>query len=175
MSSSDDFLSILQMHKDDFDSHERGFEFVIGDKIQKFSSFLKPTISYTYLNLGLIPQYCFIQPDFTDTDYKLYFDNIKKITSLDYDTLIHNKDKKLDFSIYSYPNGKLLDIFKNIIGRSKISPEQIPTFGRIGLYNSTPLEKKAPRIYFFVGHNCVLHILFFDPFHSVYPEKKAFS
>lgn len=166
----DAFLSCLENHAEDFDTHERGNVYECGDPFIRggYSKYLKPTISYNYLNYDQFPDYCFNHASFTADDFKIYFKKIKQISSTTYHSLITTSDKSLDFTIYGNGNPELVGYFKSIVGLSNIKPEQRPSFGRIGLYNSTPLDPKAPRIFFFIGHQCMLHIFLFDPFHQIY-------
>jgi len=169
-----DFRYILEEHTNDFDESGRDHIFEIGDKVlNKHSSHSKPSFSYNYLNISTCPEYCFNHLDFDSSDYNMYFQNVRRISKLTYHELLEQGNKKeIDFTIYTSINSALKKEFNKLINNIKLSPEQTPTFGRIGLYNSSYPGGKAPRIFFFVGHHCMLHILFFDPYHQLYPEKK---
>lgn len=167
-----DLISALEDHTENFNELERDDIYILGDKIlPNYSKHKKPSISYNYLNIGNVPNYCFNNPQISDDDYKIYFKKIKEICSRTYDDLINANHDSLGFTLYSSPNGKLWEQFKNIVGEKNLTAEQKPAFGRIKLYDSVNEGDKAPRIFFFVGHNCTLHIFLFDLFHQIYPKK----
>lgn len=167
-----DLIAALIDHTDNLDEIERDDIYIFGDKIiPNYSKHKKPSISYNYLNIGNVPNYCFNNPQISDNDYKIYFQKIKEICSRTYDDLLNARQDSLGFTVYSSPNGKLWEQFKKIVGEKNLTSEQKPAFGRIKLYDSNLTNAKAPRIFFFVGHRCTLHIFLFDLYHQIYPKK----
>ena len=162
---------------EEFDTLGRDKLYSSGDPFQYATSkFFKPTISYNYLNINIIPKYCFNQTDFNESDYKIYFEKLKVISNTPLSELEEIKDRTLDFKIYTGTVKKeLIDCFKTIIGRKDLRNNQIPHFGRIGLYNGEKKGDKAPRVFFFVGHYSTLHILLFDPYHDIYPDYMSYA
>ena len=166
-----DLFDALNEHTYNLDDLGRDDTYLLGDKFApNYSINKKPSISYNYLNIGNSPSYCFNNPQISDLDYNIYFKKIKEICSQTYDDLL-NKRNALGFTVYSSPNAKLWEQFKKIVGDKTLTSEQKPTFGRIKLYDSITKGDKAPRIFFFVGHSCTLHIFLFDLYHQIYAEK----
>ena len=165
------FDDILSMHAEEYLDLNRDNIYRLGEIVNlETKEVFRPKISYTYLNIRLIPDFCFNHQEFSEGDYKIYFSKIKKICNTTYESLIQDKNKDLDFMVYSKPNKDLLKCFKLIVGDKYLTEDRIPPFGRIGLYNSKKKGDKAPRIFFFVGHECVIHILLFDAYHALYPD-----
>jgi hypothetical protein len=169
--------SMISLHINDYEELGRDKVYKAGDKFIKnvSSNFFKPTISYNYLNINIVAKYCFHQNDFTESDYKIYFDKLKTISTIPLPDLENTKDKTLDFKIYTgNVKAELLDCFKKVVGRTDLNDDQIPYFGRIGLYNGRKKGDKAPRIFFFVGHYATIHILLYDPYHLIYPDEMTY-
>ncbi len=171
------FEEMVSTHIDEFESLGRDKIYSGGDLLLNTNSrFFKPTISYNYLNINIITKYCFKQTDFNENDYKIYFEKLKIISNTPLTELEELKDKSLDFKIYTGSVKKeLIDCFKKIIGKDDLKSNQIPYFGRIGLYNGLKKGDKAPRVFFFVGHYSTLHILLFDPYHDIYPDEMKYT
>lgn len=171
------FEDIVSTHIEEFNELGRDKVYLGGDKVFKDnSSVFRPTISYNYLNINIIPDFCFKQPEFTEFDYKIYFEKLKIISNTPLPDLESIKDKGLDFKVYTGSVKKeLLDCFKKVIGKDTLHANQIPYFGRIGLYNGKKKGDKAPRVFFFVGHYSTLHILLYDPYHKIYPDEMVYA
>lgn len=130
-----------------------------------------PLFAYDYLNLDH-PEYSFHHEKFDQSDYRIYFSQVKKISQICIGDLMDNHRQKDHFKISLSPNRNEKVLLENAISR-RLNDDQYPPFGHFHLY--TPKEKidgaKAPRIHFFLGRFCVMYILYYDPFHKVHNTK----
>lgn len=162
----------------EFEEEEFDLKFRLGQKVYKLNLDFTPTIAYDYLNIDDDLDYSFHHSEFHSftcekspkkSDYNIYFDKIKALCTKTLDDSINNSHYTEHLKVIN-PNKKLLDIVKKIFGVSYISHEQLPQFGELGLYTNK-VGNKAPRIFFFIGNLGVIYILFYDPFHSIFPKK----
>jgi hypothetical protein len=127
-----------------------------------------PTFSYSYLNIGKIPEYCFYHDDFLQEDYKNYFKTVRTFSNMTLGDIIRDKHK-YKFSLNYSPSGDDLEHILSIAGVSNLDKEEIPPVGHFHL-NFEPKEAGIKRrvIHFFLGNNCVFHIMLYDPNHQVH-------
>ena len=162
------FEEILSLHTEEVIDLGRDLSLEIGDNPSITREF-KPKISYDLLSFQKDKDICFTSEAFTKEDFHIYFKKMITISRTSLGDLMDGKPD-IDFTIYSGANKKLKDIFFKSINAKKYV-ETIPSFGRVGLYNSADGNGKAPRIFFVVGHHATLHILACDPNHLIYEAK----
>ena len=163
-----DFEEILKYHSEEIVDLGRDLDLELGDN-PKITPEFKPRISYNLLSFGNDPDVCFTSSKFTKEDFHLYFEKMKEVSQTSLGDLMSG-DTDLDFKVYSGVNTQLKKLYFGLIG-ARGYVEAIPSFGRIGLYNSEDGTGKAPRIFFAVGHQATLHILACDPEHKIYSAK----
>lgn len=164
------FDDIVSGHADEIVGMDRDLNLQIGDRTSIVYEF-SPNISYDLLKLGENPGMCFTSESFTKDDFHIYLSKMSEVTKTSMGDLIDG-NSNVDFKIYDGSRKELREIYFKAIG-GRPSAEQVPSFGRIGLYNSDDGEGKAPRVFFVVGHYSTLHILLCDPEHKLYPPKNA--
>lgn len=162
--------------KDDLNEihHKYSFNESIADEDISKSKNTTPVFCYDLIDLDKT-DYHFKQSCFDNVDIQAYFSQIKKISTSTIFELIKNNENGNDDDLKLHRaevKGNLLTILK------KIYPKPVNYFPEIyhfALY--TPKGKKAdrktgdkaPRIYFLVGRNSMLYILFYDPYHEINP------
>lgn len=115
--------------------------------------------------------YHFNQP-FVDNEANLYFQRMKEFSGLSVNYIVDHSDYKSHF-YRSDIRGNLKRVFDSI--DPKIS-EANPLIFHFALDpDSTVTDadrstgRRNPRVYFMIGYNGMLHILFFDPYHELNP------
>jgi hypothetical protein len=151
-----------------------------GDKInnEDISNSQKhsPLFCYNYIDLDQT-EYNFNQDCLDSIDAKFYFKRVKQISQKLLEDSIDNSSYKDHFRIYNSPNKKMKDLFKKISGSKYVIDEQLPSFGEFALYTdeeglaNRAIGKKSPRIHFFIGPYGIIYILFYDPYHEIFPTK----
>ncbi|SDP90507.1 hypothetical protein SAMN05428975_3445 [Mucilaginibacter sp. OK268] len=130
-------------------------------------------IAYDYIDID-ITDYCFDQSCLDGDDAYHYFFTLKEFSKLTTKKLTTELHHEYHFHIYSKPNSKLISLVEKISGTS-FTPETQPLIGQFALYTEENASRssgtKSPRIYFIIGKNAVMHILFYDPFHEINPGK----
>lgn len=125
-------------------------------------------VSYDLVDLERTP-YHFFQ-DFTLRDTQAYFSLMKRISGSTVNDLL-NSEKEFHF-YRTDVRGNLKKVL------NMISPEAVeadPLIFHFALYTDADViadrEKdiRAPRIYFMLGRNGVVYMLFFDPYHEINP------
>lgn len=159
------FEDVLSMHTEEIIDLGRDLKLRIGDSPILARDF-SPRISYDLLSYKKNNEICFTSEKFTKDDYHIYFKKMIELSNAKMGDLIDG-DTNLDFVVYSGANKHLKEIFFEQIGATAFV-ESIPSFGRLGLYNSDSGKDKAPRIFFAIGHYSTLHILACDPEHKIY-------
>jgi len=134
-----------------------------------------PLFSYDLIGLNLT-EYNFNQDCFDLKDIKTYFEKVNFISKKSINDLIDSTNYRNHFHVISYPNAKLKELIKKISGRSTLRDEQLPIIGQFALYTddyeaSRASSRKSPRIYFLIGKNAIFYVLFYDPYHEIYPKK----
>ncbi len=130
-------------------------------------------IAYDYIDIDRT-DYCFDQPCLDGDDAFNYFATLKEFSKLTAKKLTTELHHTHHFHIYSKPNAKLISLVEDISGKS-FTPETQPLIGQFALYTEENASRestvKSPRIYFIIGKNAVMHILFYDPYHEINPGK----
>ncbi|MFI1770365.1 hypothetical protein [Thalassobellus citreus] len=162
------FEDILKVHTEEVIDFDRDLNLKKGDSPSITREF-KPRISYDLLSFKDNEEICFTNSCFVKEDFHIYFEKMIEVSKTKLGDLMDG-NTELDFKIYSGVNKALKSIFLSSLGERGYV-ETIPSFGRIGLYNSSDGSGKAPRIFFALGHQSTLHILACDPEHKVYNSK----
>ena len=133
------------------------------------SSSVPCVIKYDYIDLGKT-EYHFKQ-QFEQEEIHGYFDRVKLLTTTTIDTL---KERTRQLHLYRNDiKGKL----KSMV--SRIYPEMLrsnPIIYHCSLLDMSPDDQanrdkgiRNPRIYFMLGTNGHIYMLFFDPYHELNP------
>tara|TARA_R110001632_G_scaffold232421_1_gene373163 strand:- start:3310 stop:3834 length:525 start_codon:yes stop_codon:yes gene_type:complete len=156
---------------------ERDLKFRLGDDFP-ITFTTTPSIAYDYLNINDDLDYSFHNPEFlkmeseefpNKSDYNIYFDKIKNLCKKSLDESLNNSSHKEHLKTVN-PNKNLVNVVKKIFKKNHIPPEQLPQFGEFGLYTNKK-SNRAPRVFFFIGNAGMIYILFYDPFHKIFPSK----
>lgn len=128
------------------------------------------TVQYNEIDLGETP-YHFNQP-FVGNEANLYFQRMKEFSELSVNYILDHSDYKVHFNRTDI-RGNIKRVFDSIdpnIARANplifhfaLDPESTVTNA-----NRTN-GVRNPRIYFMIGYNGMIHILFFDPYHELNP------
>lgn len=126
-------------------------------------------IKYDYIDLG-ITDYHFKQK-FEQEEIEAYFERAKQLTTTTIDTL---KNRARELHLY---RNEIKGILRKIV--RLIYPEMLesnPIIYHFSLLDKSPEDKadrtkniRNPRIYFMLGTNGHVYMLFFDPFHEINP------
>ena len=125
-------------------------------------------VSYDLVDLCETP-YHFLQ-EFTWRDTQAYFSLLKKISGSTVNDLL-DSEKGLHF-YRTDVRGNLKKLLR------KISPQAVeanPLIFHFALYTDEGVmadrsqDIRAPRIYFMLGRNGIIYMLFFDPYHEINP------
>ncbi len=166
--------------KDFLEEEGRDFRYKIGDKAINLHSDLDftPIISYEYLNIDALADFSFVQPEFQSftseqypdkSDYHIYFETIKYVCSKKLNDLL-NEDYTKHFKTINNPKKELVEIVSKILNIKNNTKMQLPQLGEFALYTNKN-GNKAPRIFFFIGNLGIIYVLFYDPFHKIFPLK----
>lgn len=162
-------FNFYQDESSSYDSRQYNFGLPIDGKELAAGYGQKPLISYNFIDIDKT-NYCFDQECLDADDILWYFELLKEFSSKTINELI-DSDYKKHFHLYHNPNPQLKSLLKSISGVT-LRPETTPTIGQFALYTDRELASrknkiKSPRIYFIVGHNAVMYILFYDPYHEI--------
>jgi hypothetical protein len=129
-----------------------------------------PVFCYDLIDLGET-DYHFTQSCFDNKDIKAYFTQIQKISRSTIFQLTDERDRGLHL-YRSEINKKLRVALQKLSGKKEIDDFTVYHFA---LYTSKEEKAdrktgvKSPRIYFLVGANSMLYVLFYDPYHEMNP------
>ena len=161
-----------------FDFEEEGeiqdlhFNFDFGYEVNPLKSPSKrPTVSYLYLDFN-DGEFKFNTKHFTKKDSKIYLKKMNLYAQKSLKELIDNSTNDEHFTVNANLTKKELSLLTKLMGDKEISEENIPILGHFALYTEKyeeGKETKAPRIFFLVGEQSIMHILFYDPFHKIHP------
>lgn len=170
-------LNILDEIQYFIEDEERDLKYQLGDNFL-IPLTTTPSIAYDYLNIDDVPEYSFHNPEFLKTeseefpnksDYNIYFNKIKDLCKRSLDDSLYNLPYTEHLKTIR-PNKNLLSVVKKIFKKDYIPDEQLPQFGEFGLYTNKNNDR-APRVFFFIGNVGMIYILFYDPFHKIFPGK----
>lgn len=125
-------------------------------------------VSYDLVDLQKTP-YHFLQ-DFTLRDTQAYFSLMKRISGSTVNDLL---DGEKDLHFY---RTDVRGILRSLL--YEISPKAVeanPLIFHFALYTDQGVvadrdkDIRAPRIYFMLGRNGIIYMLFFDPYHEINP------
>ena len=135
----------------------------------KISHAVPCVIKYDYIDLG-ITAYHFKQ-EFKQEEIRGYFERVKLLTTTTIDTL---RERARELHLH---RNDIKGNLKRAVGC--IYPEMLhsnPIIYHCSLLETTPQERadrakgiRNPRIYFMLGTNGHVYMLFFDPFHELNP------
>ena len=130
------------------------------------------TVQYNEIDLGRTP-YHFNQP-FEGNEANLYFQRMKEFSELTVNYIVDHSDFKAHFNRTDI-RGNIRDVFDSInpniakanplIFHFALDPESTVTNA------NRATGVRNPRVYFMIGYNGMIHILFFDPYHELDPVK----
>ena len=131
------------------------------------------TVVYNQIDLAK-SDYNFNQP-FFNNEANLYFQRMSEFAGESINSIIDNVDYKLHFH-KSDIKGRLKEVLDKIDKRIAKANPLIYHFALDPDCKVTNANREQnvrnPRIYFMVGYNGMIHILFFDPYHELNPDKK---
>lgn len=171
-------LNILDEIQNFIEDEERDLKYRLGDNFT-LSFDTTPSIAYDYLNIDEVPEYSFHHPEFlkseseefpNKSDYNIYFHKIKNLCTRSLEDSLYNQPYTEHLKTIN-PNKNLLNVVKKIFKKEHIPAEQLPQFGEFGLYTNKG-NNRAPRVFFFIGNLGMIYILFYDPFHKIFPMKE---
>lgn len=127
------------------------------------------SVQYNEIDLGST-NYGFDQP-FEGNEANLYFKRMKEFSERTLNEIRENSNYRLHFNRTDV-RGNLKHIFDSIDPKiAKVNPLIFHFALDPDNKNHANREKniRNPRIYFMVGRNGMIHILFFDPYHEINP------
>lgn len=137
----------------------------------RLSMSLPIVVKYDYVDLNLT-DYHFCQ-DFTLRDTQTYFAMMKEISSNTIDKLTDRAKRERGFHFY---RSNLTGNVKRAINRlMPDADDDCMIVYHFGLYEcdsrkaSRSTGERSPRVYFLLGANGFIYILFFDPYHELNP------
>lgn len=129
------------------------------------------SVQYNEIDLG-DTQYGFDQ-GFEGNEANLYFERMRELSEQTLNDIMDDADYKLHFNRTDV-SGNIKRIFDTIDTKiAKVNPLIFhfaldPTNKK---YADRKKHIRNPRVYFMVGRNGMIHILFFDPYHEINPTK----
>ena len=128
------------------------------------------TVQYNEIDLGK-SSYHFNQP-FVGNEANLYFQRMKEFAGLTVNYIVDHSDHKSHF-YRSDIRGNLKRVFDSIDPRIA---KANPLIFHFALDPDSTIKETSrskglrnPRVYFMIGYNGMIHILFFDPYHELNP------
>lgn len=129
------------------------------------------TVQYNEIDLGKTP-YHFNQP-FVGNEANLYFQRMKEFSELSINYIVEHRDYKSHFNRTDI-RGNIKKIFDSIDPKiAKVNPLvfHFALDPECKVVANRETGERNARIYFMIGYNGMIHILFFDPFHEINPIK----
>ncbi len=127
----------------------------------------KPVFDYEYLNIEILPEYCFCKENLPKEVYTEYFKKVK-----DYSNKTISELKNIrHFKITTSPSKTEKLIYKKLVLKNEnanIDIHEMPMMGHFALWTD---DLNAPRVFFIVGRMALLNILLIDYDHSIHPKK----
>lgn len=127
------------------------------------------SVQYNEIDLGKTG-YGFNQP-FEGNEANLYFERMREFSEQTLNEIRENAGYKLHFNRTSV-SGNIKRIFDKIDPKIAKANPLIFHFA-LDPNNKSKADRKTnvrnPRVYFMVGRNGMIHILFFDPYHEINP------
>lgn len=127
------------------------------------------SVQYNEIDLG-DTGYGFNQP-FEGNEANLYFERMKEFSERTLNDIRENSSYKLHFNRTDV-RGNIKRIFDSIDAEIAKANPLIFHFA-LDPNNKNQADRKKnvrnPRVYFMVGRNGMIHILFFDPYHEINP------
>jgi hypothetical protein len=134
-----------------------------------------PVFCYDLIDLDKT-DYHFTQSCFDNEDIKAYFAQIKRISLSTLFSLIDSEENGRETDLHLHRanvSGKLRKALGMLSGRllSEVTPDiyHFALYTKKGITADRTTGTKAPRIYFLVGANGMLYVLFYDPYHEINP------
>lgn len=135
----------------------------------------KPIILYDLINI-LPKSFSFTHENFDDKDIKQYFKMQNKLSQSTILDLIEKSDYSDHFRIINR-NRKLKNLLKECYPEINIVNDI--SFIEFALYTDKKQADrsnkiKSPRIFALLGNHGAFHILFYDPYHEIFPKKSEY-
>ncbi len=128
------------------------------------------SVQYNEIDLGKT-DYHFNQP-FVGNEANLYFQRMKEFSELSVNYIVSHSDYKSHFYRTDI-HGNIKKVFDSIDPQIARANPLIFHFALDPECKETDAcretGKRNPRIYFMIGYNGMIHILFFDPYHEINP------
>lgn len=161
---------------DDIEDNHYNFKYGYLDGVSplKNDATNRPTVSYLYIDMGTT-KYNFNQKDFGKRESKEYLKKMNKYAQTPLQDLIDNSEHEEHFRISTNLSKNEKELLKEHIG-VPIKEENSPIIGHFALYTEKYEEgkkTKCPRIFFLVGEQAIMHVLFFDPYHEIHPMSES--
>ena len=131
-----------------------------------------PVFSYAFIKVD-DSSYSFLNAKCELKDYQRYFIAVQKISNETIEEWIQKPHgKNYNFKLEpSTTNYKLLQLLKDISGKSKLDTEDIPNIGHFHLSVRENDKEKPTVIHFILGTRGQFFIIAFDLFHDIHKTK----
>lgn len=147
------------------------YEFSIGyDEYPTKDMQNRPVISYKYLCLE--GDYSFRRAEFNHKEWRRYLEVVKEFSTYSLQELVDCSSHEFHFRLKPNYDIEHAELAKYL--GQEIKKNDPPILGHFALY-TTPADPKnpkkkllSPRIFFLLGKQSVIHILFFDPYHEIH-------
>lgn len=128
------------------------------------------SVQYNEIDLGKTP-YHFNQP-FVGNEANLYFQRMKEFSGLSVNYIVEHCDYRAHFNRTDI-RGNIKKVFDEIDPKIAKANPLIFHFALDPECKITNASRESgirnPRIYFMIGYNGMIHMLFFDPYHELNP------
>ena len=128
------------------------------------------TVQYNEIDMGKT-SYHFNQ-QFVGNEANLYFERMKEFSELSINYIVDHSNYRYHFNRTDI-RGNIKKTFNSINKNIATANPLIFHFALDPQSNVTNANRKTgirnPRVYFMVGYNGMIHILFFDPYHELNP------
>ena len=169
--------SISEFVNGERELNKPNLKYELGDRIYPIDLDVAPTISYDYLFLDPNHTHSFHNDELNEktceeipdkSDYAIYFEKIKSFCKRPLGDSIDKVNYQEHIHVIP-PNRKLKELLKLASKKSSIENIDLPQFGQFALYTNRG-NSKAPRIFFFIGNYAIIYVLFYDPYHEIFPS-----
>lgn len=164
-----------QFDGDEEEINDLHYEFSVGydDELPTTNMSYRPVFSYKYLCLE--GDYSFHREEFKIKEWKKYLEIVKEFSAKPLEELVDLSNHKYHFKLKTHFDSEHSELAKHM--KMPIKRKDPPILGHFALYTTPenpnkPTEKVlSPRIFFLLGKQSVIHILFFDPYHEMHKKK----
>lgn len=134
-----------------------------------------PLFSFASIDLSA-NLYGFNQKELIDNDFSILLEKLKLFSNKTINELINlTHDYHFHYNLDRNTCLKIKMLLETSL-KIKLKEENIPQFGEFALYTdplgaSRSSKQKSPRIFFMVGADAIIYILFYDPYHEICDNK----